>query len=223
MLLQRRDVAVEPEQALGGDQRGAAVELAQGPREVLGVAVVVGDAPRRPRAGSRRRATGGTARRGGRPRRGGRAPGSRRGWPASPSRTAARRASPVKPARRSSSRRCSVIVPDATRAAPAPTPQRIAASAAASRTRGWSARPSELPEHSSRTGRPSSTTRGPCGPLTIRRRRYRPRSFSSSSRSSRSSIGSPRGPSAAARRSRGNWRERVRPLPDGSGCLRAWR
>ena len=38
---------------------------------------------------------------------------------------------PVKVASRSSSRRCSVIVPHDTRAAPAPTPQRIAASAAA--------------------------------------------------------------------------------------------
>ena len=42
-LRQRGDVAVEPEQALGGDQRAAAVGLAQPPREVLGVAVVVGE------------------------------------------------------------------------------------------------------------------------------------------------------------------------------------
>ena len=42
-LRQRRDVAVEPEQALGDDQRAAAVGLAHRPREVLGVAVVVGD------------------------------------------------------------------------------------------------------------------------------------------------------------------------------------
>ena len=57
------------------------------------------------------------------------------------------------------------------------------ASAAAWRTRGWSASPSALPEHSSSAGRPSSTTRGPCGPLTMRVRRYRPSSRSSSSRS----------------------------------------
>ena len=43
---------------------------------------------------------------------------------------------PVKVASRSSSRRCSVIVPHEVRAAPAPTPQRIAASAAAWRTFG---------------------------------------------------------------------------------------
>ena len=77
---------------------------------------------------------------------------------------------PVNDASRSSSRRCSVIVPLDTRAAPAPTPQRIAASAAAWRTFGWSASPSAFPEHSSSTGRPSSTTRGPCGPETIRMR-----------------------------------------------------
>ncbi len=51
-----------------------------------------------------------------------------------PNSTAA--SAPVKAASRSSSRRWSVIVPEAIRAAPAPTPQRIAASAAASRTRG---------------------------------------------------------------------------------------
>ena len=43
---------------------------------------------------------------------------------------------PLNAARRSSSRRWIVIVPDTSREAPAPTPQRIAASAAASRTRG---------------------------------------------------------------------------------------
>jgi len=67
-------------------------------------------------------------------------------------------------------RRCKVIVPQEVRAEPAPTPQRIAASAAAWRTFGWSASPSAFPEHSSSTGRPSSTTRGPCGPETIRMR-----------------------------------------------------
>src|SRR3954453_23260462 len=60
------------------------------------------------------------------------------------------------------------MVPEARRGAPAPAPQRMAASAAASRTRGWSASPRWLSEQSSSTGRPSSTTRGPCGPLTMR-------------------------------------------------------
>src|SRR3954471_19024533 len=80
------------------------------------------------------------------------------------------------------------MLPLTRRDAPAPTPQRIAASAAAWRTRGWSASPSELPEHSNRTGRPSSTTRGPCGPETIRMRWWSPSWSSSSRRSSRSSI-----------------------------------
>jgi hypothetical protein len=44
-------------------------------------------------------------------------------------------------ARRSSRRRWMSIVPHAGRAAPADAPQRSAASAAASRTRGWSASP----------------------------------------------------------------------------------
>ncbi len=42
-LLQRRDVAVHPEHPVGGDQRRAAVALAQRPREVVGVRVPVGD------------------------------------------------------------------------------------------------------------------------------------------------------------------------------------
>jgi hypothetical protein len=48
---------------------------------------------------------------------------------------------PLKAASASSRRRWTVIVPDTRREAPAPAPQRIAASAAASRTRGWSASP----------------------------------------------------------------------------------
>ena len=48
---------------------------------------------------------------------------------------------PLNAARRSSRRRWMVIVPDTSRDAPAPTPQRMAASAAASRTSGWSASP----------------------------------------------------------------------------------
>ena len=43
---------------------------------------------------------------------------------------------PFSPASDSSSRRCTVIVPLISRDAPAPTPQRMAASAAASRARG---------------------------------------------------------------------------------------
>ena len=42
-LRQRRDVAVHAEHAVGGDQRRAAVALAQRPREVLGVGVAVGE------------------------------------------------------------------------------------------------------------------------------------------------------------------------------------
>ena len=42
-LRQRRDVAVHAEHAVGGDQRRAAVALAQRPREVLGVGVAIGD------------------------------------------------------------------------------------------------------------------------------------------------------------------------------------
>ena len=48
---------------------------------------------------------------------------------------------PLNSARRCSSRWWMRIVPETRRDAPAPTPQRIAASAAASRTRGWSERP----------------------------------------------------------------------------------
>src|SRR3954452_21928600 len=117
---------------------------------------------------------------------------------------------PSKPARRSSRRRWTVIVPNTSRDAPAPTPQRIAASAAASRTRGWSARPRYLFEHSSRTGLPSSTTRGPWGPLTIRVRRYRPSSRSSARRSVTSVNPSPFRDRGAQQRSRGLLGPRVR-------------
>src|SRR3712207_8470648 len=49
---------------------------------------------------------------------------------------------------------------------------RIAASAAASRTRGWSARPSALPEHSTSTGRPSNTTRSEEHTSELQSRQY---------------------------------------------------
>ena len=95
-LLERRDVAVEPEHAVGRDQRAAAVGLLEAPREVLGVAVPVGErvGARQPAAvddrGVRR------ARRGRRPRPCAPAPGSRRGWRASPSRTRTAASAPVK-------------------------------------------------------------------------------------------------------------------------------
>ena len=48
---------------------------------------------------------------------------------------------PLNSASRSSSLRCSDIEPEINRDAPAPAPKRSAASAAAWRTRGWSASP----------------------------------------------------------------------------------
>ena len=42
-LVERRDVTVHAEHAVGGDQGRAAVALAQRPREVLGVGVAVGE------------------------------------------------------------------------------------------------------------------------------------------------------------------------------------
>ena len=137
-VLQRGDVAVHREDAVGDDQRAAAARLAQPPGEVLDVAVAVdeGLGPGQPAAvddagvvelvgeDDARRARASAGDRAG--------VGEVAGAEEQRRLVALERA----PAARSS-RRCGAMLPEISREAPAPAPQRIAASAAAARTCGW--------------------------------------------------------------------------------------
>ena len=168
-LLERGDVAVEPEEALGGDQRAAAVGLPQPPREVLGVAVVVGE---RVRAGepaavddrgvvelvgkttSPRRASAGIT--------------PRLASEPEPNSSAAR--APLKPrgAPRAGGAASSCPRRPRRAGADAPAHRGVGRGLAHARVVG---EPERVARAEQEHGRPSSTTRGPCGPLTMRRRR----------------------------------------------------